>query len=271
MAAMTDATVPAFRLEPSDSPNSVRAVPDSAHAFYFDHPLGHLPGLLLLDIAFAAVEHTVGTDVWFTHFEAVFRSMAALHVPVEARVTDDGPDGTHLCILSQQGKTCAEFACHVVGHEADGSAPGAPARPFTPVPLAAVRKLRPENVFLGEPQDGGLRPLAAARQVSSTLAAARGGFYRPVYLVECFLQLCRASRAEPGTTTGAIPASREILVQLGGHLPRPVPTADGLHIAFDDHGHTGYFPANPRALRRTASILLEDDPVCHFFCDAIPI
>ncbi|KAA0680607.1 AfsA-related hotdog domain-containing protein [Roseomonas genomospecies 6] len=272
---LDDAVLPAYRLEFPDGVDGLRAVPDPGHPFYFDHPLGHLPGLLLLDIATAAVERAAAPHgaegLWFDRFEVTFRALAALHTPLDIRVTEEGPDGSHRCILSQRGKTCAEFAGHGTVRQPDtGGAPVA-GPPFTPVPLAAVRKLRPENVFLGEPRDGEHRPLAAAGRGASALAAAHGGFYRPVYLAECFLQLCRASRREAGPKPGVIPASREVLVRLGGHLPRPVPDTAALSIAFDESDPVGFSPADPRSFRRTASILSNNDPVCHFFCDVIQL
>ncbi|MFD1625700.1 AfsA-related hotdog domain-containing protein [Azospirillum griseum] len=273
------ASLPAFRLESLDGAGGFRAVPDTSHPFYFDHPLGHLPGLLLLDMALGAVERAAdpdgGNGFWFNRFEVAFRALAALNLPLDIQVTDDGPDGAHRCTLSQRGRICAEFVGHGAVHRAahPGDARESPAvlRPFTPVPPAAVRKLRPENVFLGNRRERECWPLAAAGRSASSLAAARNGVYRPVYLAECFLQLCRVSRAEAGAKPGVIPASREILVQLGGFLPHPLPDTNALSVTFDDHDQGGFFPRNHRSLRRTASILSDDDSICHFFCDAIVI
>lgn len=266
-------TVPAFRLEATGDAGRFHAIPDLDHPFYFDHPLGHLPGLLLLDMAFAAVSRATSSDdeTWFTRFETRFQSLAALDLPVELQVGPADADGARRCILSQDGKPRVHFTgIAAPALTAPGAASASKARRFSPAPQESVRKLRPENVFLGTTDDTGRWCLPAAEDVTSALGAARGDFCRPIYLAECFLQLCRANRKEDILTPGEVPASREILVRLGGTLPVPVPASAPLTIAFTKHHHVGETPAHPRALQRTASVFQGDDSVAHFFCDAIP-
>jgi hypothetical protein len=80
--------LPGFRLEPDAASSAMRATIAAEHEFYFDHPLTHAPGLLLLDIALAALGRTGGREPpWFSRVEIAFQSLCAIEAPVDAAVT----------------------------------------------------------------------------------------------------------------------------------------------------------------------------------------
>lgn len=269
----------AFRLEPGEVPGTLSAQIALDHGFYFDHPLHHLPGLLLLDVALAALarRRPPGARPWFSRIEAAFHSLAALTVPLEITLSDEDASGLARCTLAQAGKMRAEIVAELRA-AAEGQAPGregdaAPPAAFAPLARTAVRKLKADNVFLGQRDDGLLRavrpPQDAAR--GCALETCRDGLYSPVYLTECFLQLCRAGRCESFGPAHGIPISREVLVQIGARLPRPVPADARLEIGFWPKPEMGRFPRHPRARRRTARLFSGAETVARLFCDVLPL
>ncbi|EGX54788.1 A-factor biosynthesis enzyme, partial [Streptomyces zinciresistens K42] len=87
---------------------------DTSHAVFFDHPLDHVPGMLLLEAACQAVrarpENGAHTPV---SFHTVFHRYAELHLPlwIEAARGADGPGGG-VRITGVQGES-AVFECGV--------------------------------------------------------------------------------------------------------------------------------------------------------------
>ncbi|WP_342238497.1 AfsA-related hotdog domain-containing protein, partial [Inquilinus sp. OTU3971] len=180
----------AFRIERRDA--GFLAHVDLRHDFYFDHPLGHLPGLLLLDVALAAVAEArvSAAPPWFAQFDIAFRAIAALHRPLEIELfVGSAADRTTRCTLSQGGRLCAE-AQVTEGEDAQpGAAPMPAEAAFAALDPRSIRKARPENVFLG--QAGAGAAIQLPHRLASALPASDRGRYAPVYLAECFLQLCR--------------------------------------------------------------------------------
>ncbi|WP_079054201.1 ScbA/BarX family gamma-butyrolactone biosynthesis protein [Streptomyces graminilatus] len=86
---------------------------DTGHAVFFDHPLDHIPGMLLLESARqAALARTgPGRDLVPVSFDTTFHQFAELDLPTWIESTDDG-DGTLKVLGTQEGRTV--FEC-VVG------------------------------------------------------------------------------------------------------------------------------------------------------------
>lgn len=271
----------AFDIAPGNGPDELYASADLGHAFYFDHPLTHLPGLLLLDVGLAAVERAAAAEaaapLRITRMEAAFRSISALQRPLHARVTTDRP-GRYHGTLTQDGKVRAEVSADLAGYDGAGIGnDGANAdrngerEPFDALQRATVRKARSENVFLGNPRNGDRLTIRPSAALDCALRAGSGGFYHPVFLTECFLQLCRTERSAPSAPGVGIPASREILVLVGGRFVRPIRENEILEIAFRPDVHENHLASHPQAKRRTAQIFRNEEIVCHFFCDAVEI
>ena len=278
-------TRPAFRLERLENDDAVRVRIDLEHRFYFDHPLGHLPGLLLLDAALGAVEsraqRALGCGaVWTTRLEIAFKAMSMLEEPLLGKVRQRGAN-RFACVLTQAGKPRVELEAELAPlvAEVDTCAPAAtrpfevvaPFHRFLPVDQSLVRKALPENVFLGVRDDEILRPIRRPRDVASALMAERHGHYRPVYLAECLLQLARMSRQERSAPGSPVPASREVLIQIGLQLPRPIPATASLEIGAWPEAAAGLFPRHPRSQRRNAGIFQGQQIIGSAFCDAVKL
>ncbi|MBW8736658.1 MAG: A-factor biosynthesis protein [Streptomyces turgidiscabies] len=86
---------------------------DTGHAVFFDHPLDHIPGMLLLESARQAALARTGPDSDRTpvSFDTTFHQFAELDLPAWIESTDEG-DGTLKVLGTQEGRTV--FEC-VVG------------------------------------------------------------------------------------------------------------------------------------------------------------
>ena len=275
--------VPGFRLTPTAQADAFTAEIDLSHPFYFDHPLGHLPGLLLLDIALASLEHAQrarGVErPWFVRVDTAFRAIAALRAPLRAEVRVLGDPAvdqdrqTWVCRLFQDTRLRAETrveTMHGVRAPPLARTTEQPA-PFVPLDRRSVRKSVEGNVFLAAASRGGwpIRPAAAP---AGTLAAQRHGWYGPVYLTECFLQLCRIQRPQAFATANGVPASREILITAGSRLPRPVVALEALTLTpgREADGNRSA-PSRAGAVRRHAELRSSAETIGAFYCDALKI
>ena len=86
---------------------------DTGHAVFFDHPLDHIPGMLLLEAARQAALARTGPDggVVPVSFDTTFHQFAELDLPTWIESTDQG-DGALKVVGTQEGHTV--FEC-VVG------------------------------------------------------------------------------------------------------------------------------------------------------------
>ncbi|MFI1356640.1 ScbA/BarX family gamma-butyrolactone biosynthesis protein [Streptomyces sp. NPDC020898] len=86
---------------------------DTGHAVFFDHPLDHIPGMLLLESARQAALARTGPDSGLipVSFDTTFHQFAELDLPTWIEATDEG-DGTLKVLGTQEGRTV--FEC-VVG------------------------------------------------------------------------------------------------------------------------------------------------------------
>ncbi|MBC2902047.1 ScbA/BarX family gamma-butyrolactone biosynthesis protein [Streptomyces cupreus] len=109
--AVVDRTVPAdVVLARPERPGRWQLRVDTAHPVFFDHPLDHVPGMLLLEAAGQAARAVFGGRCVPVSFHATFDRYAELDRPtwIEA---DPGPDG-RIQVLGVQGDS-AVFECRV--------------------------------------------------------------------------------------------------------------------------------------------------------------
>lgn len=83
---------------------------DTAHPVFFDHPLDHVPGMLLLEAARQAAHATTGLPGSSAAFRSTFHQYAELDRPTWIEVVDG--DGEGLRIRGTQGGTTV-FECAV--------------------------------------------------------------------------------------------------------------------------------------------------------------
>jgi hypothetical protein len=97
-------------LAPPERPGRWQLRVDTAHPVFFDHPLDHVPGMLLLEAARQAVRaHTGGTRSPVS-FHIAFHQYAELDEPTWIETTDGA--GTDVQVVGRQGESTV-FECTV--------------------------------------------------------------------------------------------------------------------------------------------------------------
>ncbi|MFG1667114.1 ScbA/BarX family gamma-butyrolactone biosynthesis protein [Streptomyces sp. Y7] len=98
----------------SGHPDRWRLRVDTAHAVFFDHPLDHVPGMLLLEATRQAVRaRTAGGPRTPVAFRAVFHQYTELDLPAWIEAFDRaGAGGTDIQVRGRQGETTV-FECEV--------------------------------------------------------------------------------------------------------------------------------------------------------------
>ncbi|MFE9674738.1 ScbA/BarX family gamma-butyrolactone biosynthesis protein [Streptomyces sp. NPDC006259] len=97
-------------LAPTDRPGRWQLRVNTAHPVFFDHPLDHVPGMLLLESARQAVLLETSGKRVPTAYHAVFHRYGELDEPIWIE-TRDGP-GTDVQVVGVQGESTV-FACLV--------------------------------------------------------------------------------------------------------------------------------------------------------------
>ncbi|WP_328751284.1 A-factor biosynthesis protein [Streptomyces sp. NBC_00285] len=98
-------------LSPTARSDRWRLRVDTAHPVFFDHPLDHIPGMLLLEAARQAARAHGGGDRWVpTSFHAAFHQYAELDKPVWMEVSTGA--GGDVQVVALQGESAA-FECRV--------------------------------------------------------------------------------------------------------------------------------------------------------------
>lgn len=98
-------------LSPDTRPDRWRLRVDTAHPVFFDHPLDHIPGMLLLEAARqAARAHGGESGSALASFHAAFHQYAELDRPVWMEVS--GGDDTDVQVVALQGESVT-FTCRV--------------------------------------------------------------------------------------------------------------------------------------------------------------
>jgi hypothetical protein len=99
-------------LAPADRPDRWQLRVDTAHAVFFDHPLDHVPGMLLLEAARQAVWARTPGGGLPVSFRIVFHRYAELDEPTWIELSEGG-DG-NVQVVGRQGES-EVFACAVGG------------------------------------------------------------------------------------------------------------------------------------------------------------
>ncbi|WP_405868234.1 MULTISPECIES: ScbA/BarX family gamma-butyrolactone biosynthesis protein [unclassified Streptomyces] len=97
-------------LAPPDRPGRWQLRVDTAHPVFFDHPLDHVPGMLLLEAARQVTRTRTAEPGSSASFHATFHQYAELDRPTWIEVT--GGDGTDLEVRGTQGESTV-FGCTV--------------------------------------------------------------------------------------------------------------------------------------------------------------
>ncbi len=229
-------------LRPDLRPTSSGRMPvDLNHPFFFDHPLDHLPGLLLIHSMAnfardteAALQRLPPSGLWVRSFSARFVKFAEFGADVQlsAREKTAG-SGRFEVEAEQSGVLRARASVEVV--TLPRRLPAAPNVPDTlPVlPRCAhdlVNKWNPVNVLITQPEQEGdtLRAAVMPQPAGHSLGCAHPDLMGPLYLLEAVMQTQRfLNQATPLGVNQAAPLGaggrlRDTLCGVSIDLSRPV-------------------------------------------------
>jgi 3-hydroxymyristoyl/3-hydroxydecanoyl-(acyl carrier protein) dehydratase len=222
---------------------------DQRHPFFFDHPLDHVPGLLLLEGAVQLAQTRAAGSKYVSRIEASFLKYALFGSPILLTATDTVTEGRsrYDVLIGQAGTLRARIQVEISDYRSAAGTAGDRA-PVVPCAREAVNKARPENVLIGVPTvtaDAAtvrVRPPPPDSRMSDS-----AHLIHPLYLLEAFMQLQRyLNRLQ---SDGA--RIRDILVGVGFRQLAPV--ADRT-APLTVRGPTGFAEAPQGRLVRSADI-----------------
>lgn len=176
-------------------PLSARLRVDQAHPFFFDHPLDHVPGLLLLEAAVQIAQMRTPGPKFVSRIEARFLKFAQFTAPISVTAQDTIGSGlqTYSVAIGQN----RDLRARILVELSDYSGPFAPDGPRREAPVppcekSLVNKARPENVLIGTPR---IAPPGIETQILPPPPNCRlsdsARLLHPLYLLESFMQLQR--------------------------------------------------------------------------------
>ncbi len=198
-------------------------VVDTAHPFYFDHPLDHVPGLLLLEAAVQAAQARAAGPCFVSRIDAAFIKFALLSAPVRVTCRAAQSDSAQAfgVELFQDGRRRARVAVRLCacGGATFPHRHAAAAETRRPCDGAMINKRNPQNRLITTPEStaGGLTTMLLPPQPSCLMSDSRAAVH-PLYLLEGFMQLERYRN----NSTDNPARIRDILAGVSLHLAAPV-------------------------------------------------
>jgi hypothetical protein len=227
---------------------------DQSHPFFFDHPLDHVPGLLLLEGAVQLAQRFAPAQHFVAGIEAAFLRYALFDAPIAlnaARVAE----GKIQVQISQAGHLRAEVTVDLRLNVM--ATPSAEAVHSPPCARNLLGKWRPENVLIGEPQIRGNQisaPMLPAPPDCLLCDSAQA--LHPLHLLESFMQVQRYLNNRSSDAA----RMRDILT--GVSFAQTAPVLD-LTATPTLQGSVEFGATNARRLSRAASIALGDRVFAH--------
>lgn len=166
---------------------------DPAHRLYFDHPLDHLPGLLLL-AAMQEMAWRIGSTsrpTYTLQLQARFSQWCHLDHPVQLRGVQLNNQGLELSAWQQERLRCSMQIQLQAGAPPPPAPPGA--RTLAPCAAAPLNKSHAENVMIAPPEFQGeaLRASVLTPSLGHALAGLEPDDLGTLYLLEAFMQTQR--------------------------------------------------------------------------------
>ncbi|WP_299963958.1 AfsA-related hotdog domain-containing protein [uncultured Roseobacter sp.] len=168
-------------------------VVDRTHPFFFDHPLDHIPGLLLLEGAVQAAQDVAAVPCFVEEIYARFVKFALFEAPVTLEVSQQQDGARHRVevTLVQSGRVRARITVGLAPVCAPRTTV-APRDDLRPCAGDLLNKRRAENVLITTPVIDGETVGAALLPISpDCLLADSESTVHPLYLLEAFMQLQR--------------------------------------------------------------------------------
>lgn len=175
----------------SDGPAAQLRV-DRHHPFFFDHPLDHVPGLLLLEGAVQLAQSMAHFGRFVSAIEGRFIRYALFEAPILLSARETGPDRLEIT-LTQKAQDRAVVTVTLAPY-ALPAAGGRLNRPLSLLPPQGglLNKSRPENILIAEPRrqedriSAWMLPLPETCLLTDSVQAVH-----PLCLLEGFMQVQR--------------------------------------------------------------------------------
>ncbi|WP_136443371.1 AfsA-related hotdog domain-containing protein [Pacificoceanicola onchidii] len=185
-----------LQYSPSDRPGVARLIIDQRHPFFFDHPLDHVPGLLLLEGAVQAAQNCATAPCYVSAIRAEFIQYVMFDDPVTVETYSAERNGRQCCKVEvhQADKLRARIEVELTRqirplprradfHPGDG---------LQPCEGDLLNKVRAENVLITTPVVGKDSVEARLLPISNRcLFADSTQAVHPLYLLESFMQVQR--------------------------------------------------------------------------------
>lgn len=233
------------------SPQSLNATlrVDEGHPYFFDHPLDHVPGILLIEGVLQLMEHAVpalrGDAVFISALNVRFQRYVMKERPVDIELQQDGPHGYTARVMQDEQSMCI---CRLLVNPGQAAAPGhalAPARPCQRQDW--LHKARAENVLVGD-IDPQARVLACPIPPGQFFEDGHPRQHSMVY----FLEIARQAYMQIAHGALRIPLKTPMnLLVLDFTLARPIGRRQALALA-----PQSALPANAQAFK-TNRIVIE--------------
>jgi hypothetical protein len=210
-----------------------RMIVDQTHPFFFDHPLDHVPGLLLLEGAVQAAQNCASLPCFVGAVRAEFVKYAYFEHPIHVRMKSHEADGAQTCQVDilQNERLRARVAVDLrpeigldrageanLGPKAQRSAGSSVGRDAA-CDGALLNKRRVENVLITTPKVSDDCVTAQLLPMADNCLFGDGfDVVHPLYLLEAFMQVQRFLNA----TQDGDKRIRDILTGVRIDLSRPL-------------------------------------------------
>ncbi|MFZ5962397.1 AfsA-related hotdog domain-containing protein [Thalassococcus sp. BH17M4-6] len=231
---------------------------DQTHPFFFDHPLDHVPGLLLLEGAVQAAQNSAQAPCFVSRITAEFIQYTLFDSPILVSSRSQDRDGRELCIvdITQDDTLRARIEVELTRmvKPMPHRRPPGPLRALPPCAGAPLNKHRAENVLITTPVitdtqiEARLLPLSQDCLFADTTQAVH-----PLYLLEAFMQVQRYLNA----TQDGDQRIRDILTGVSIEQTAPIPDlSDGVYL----RGAREFAPIGRGRMSRSAWLYAAQKP-----------
>jgi hypothetical protein len=193
---------------------------DARHPFFFDHPLDHVPGMLLVAGLLDLIRDEIPAGSRLA-LSLEFPSMCELDRPTQLTATLENA-GFRLT-ATQDGRAVCTGTVGVRAYTAPALVAGH--RDWKPVSAELVHRARPENIALGEPEDVGGEVRVPVLPPTGYLAERGNGGYDVEAMIEAGRQLATLF----AHTVAGNPIDSQLLwCRLDADLPITLPAGSAL-------------------------------------------
>jgi hypothetical protein len=199
-------------------------VVDEGHPYFFDHPLDHVSGILMVEGMLQSVEAAdVTRDTYLRHLRLTFPRFCEKDAPITLEVTQASEGGRRSCRALQAGVPVCTLKFHADRAPAPARAAPQERARATPANAKALHKSNAANVLIEawRVRDGVAECSLLAPPAGHQLAEGDPNYYSPVYVLETSRQLVTGlAHTEYGVPQGMPMNLVGVDIALEAPLPR---------------------------------------------------